>query len=96
AILSKDKLTVVTANAEDAAAWKDGEFVFRNMPLEDVMRVIARWHDVEVVYQKDGVRKALLGGTLSRSATLEEMLKTLEITSDVHFVTEGRRITVIQ
>lgn len=60
------------------------------------MRIVERWHNVEVVYQKEGIKKALLGGTLIRSSKLEEVLQMLEITANVHFVVEGRRITVTQ
>src|SRR5690606_13952069 len=31
-------------------AWKNGRFHFQRTPLEEIMKQIARWYDVEVVY----------------------------------------------
>ena len=96
AVYDGKKLSVITIDAKATAAWKDGEFIFRNMPLQDVMRIIERWYDVKVIYQEDNFKKAVLGGTLVRSAELAEVLHMLEITSNVHFLVEGKTITVLQ
>src|SRR5690606_11385643 len=32
-------------------SWKDGYFQFEDMALDDIMRQIARWYDVEIVYE---------------------------------------------
>lgn len=71
-------------NTEDVLAWKNGYFMFSNEPIESVMRKIARWYDVEVVYQDD-VKNKMLWGTMSRFKNISEVLKTLELTGTAHF-----------
>ncbi|SMC37407.1 FecR family protein [Pedobacter africanus] len=96
AVLTGKNIDVKAVEAEDAIAWRQGEYIFRNMPLESVMQVIARWYDVDVIYQNKTVGDALLGGSVLKSENVSDVLKTLELTANVHFKIEGRRITVTQ
>lgn len=96
AVLTGKDIAVKAVEPEDVIAWREGEYIFRNMPLESVMRVVARWYDVDVIYQNKAVGAALLGGSVSKSADVSDVLKTLERTANVHFTIEGRRITVTQ
>lgn len=94
--LSGTDITVKNVDAEEAFAWKNGEYIFRNTPLESIMRMLARWYDIEVVYQNKNLGSTLLGGAVSKSAKIQDVLKTLELTANVHFKIEGKKITVIE
>ncbi len=88
-----DRLVVETVNTADAIAWKNGLFIFNDEPLESIMRKVARWYDVEVIYE--GVnRQEPYGGSFSRFANVSGVLKTLELTGGIHFKIEGRKIIV--
>ncbi len=39
------------ANLEQVTAWKAGFFNFQGASLQEVMRELARWYDLEVVYE---------------------------------------------
>ncbi|MBC9930175.1 FecR family protein [Chitinophaga qingshengii] len=96
AILNKTsgKLQLQEGDTEAAVAWKNGYFLFNNENVADIMKQISRWYDVEISYQGDVSRKAI-GGSLSRSKNVTEVLNMLELTGTVHFKIEGRRITVM-
>lgn len=96
AILNKTsgKFNIKDGDTEAATAWKNGYFLFDNEKVESIMRQISRWYDVEISYQGDVSGKAI-GGSLSRSKNVSEVLNMLELTGTVHFKTEGRRITVM-
>lgn len=95
AILAANKeFHVNEVNPNDAIAWKNGYFLFKNEDIESVMRTIARWYDVDVSYQGD-VMKQRLGGTVSRYENLEDLLKTIELTKSLKFKIEGRRVTIM-
>ena len=81
-------------NTQDAIAWKNGYFVFDNQNIQDIMRKIARWYDMDVEY-KGKVEQGNFGGTVSRFDNVDAILKSLEFTGTVHFKVEGRRITVM-
>ncbi|RQO70330.1 anti-sigma factor [Pedobacter sp. KBW06] len=81
-------------DAEESMAWKNGFFVFNAESIPAAMRKIARWYDMEVVYEGN-IGDQDLAGSVSRFQNVSEVLKTLKLTGIVHFKVEGRRITVI-
>lgn len=76
-----------------AVAWKEGYFMFNREPIKQVMNKIARWYDVDVVYQ-GAVTETRFWGTVSRFSQVNDVLKMLEATGRVHFTIEGRKIYV--
>ena len=89
----KGKMQLRNADTEEAVAWKNGEFIFRE-DLQSAMRKIARWYDVEVFYDESAPKQLMLGGWMSRATNISEVLNHIQLTGKVHFKLEGRRITV--
>ena len=86
--------TINKVNTEDAVSWKEGFFVFDNESIQSIMPKIARWYNVEVVYQ-DKPGQSKLGGTISRYKDINTVLKALESTGAAHFKIQGRRVIVM-
>jgi hypothetical protein len=57
------------------------------------MRQVARWYDVSIDYR--GNTDPQLGGETSRQMDLSALLKKLELTGEVKFRMEGRKIIVM-
>jgi transmembrane sensor len=94
AINTNGKITIQPADIECDIAWKNGEFVFNDEPLEDIMKKVARWYDVEVEYKDPKIGKKQFAGTITRFGNVSDLLKMLSLTEDVHFKVEGRSIVV--
>lgn len=93
-VLSKSGLQMKNnVDVDGVMAWKNGLFNFNNSNLEMVMRQLARWYDVEVVYQGE-IPQRNFGGEMQRDLNLSEVLKILE-TNQVHFRIEGKRLIVL-
>lgn len=90
---SSGSFRVQDVNADMAVAWKNGFFQFGGVPIETVMRQLARWYDVDVEYQ--GKITEHFRGMISRSVNVSEVLKMLELTGAVHFRIEGKKIIVM-
>jgi ferric-dicitrate binding protein FerR (iron transport regulator) len=86
------QLSVSAADTEEATAWKDGMFRFNGAGIEQVMRQLSRWYDVEVVYV-NGIPKDRFQGEMYRNVNASKLLKVLEA-SGVHFTVEGNKITI--
>jgi len=82
------------ADIEEVMAWKNGQFMFKDATIETVMQEVARWYDVEVVYDAR-ISKHFIAD-IPRTVPLSQVLKLLELTDQVHFKIEGRKITIIQ
>jgi ferric-dicitrate binding protein FerR (iron transport regulator) len=83
---------VAPVDTEEAVAWKNGLFRFNEATIEEVMRQISRWYDVEVVYVNEAP-KDLFRGEIYRNVSISKVLKVLEA-SGVHFTVEGKKILV--
>lgn len=88
------EIKVANVNPEQFVAWKDGKFIFANANIESIMRQVSRWYNVEIVYKGDA-SKEKFGGRTSRFANVAELLEILELTDNVQFEIEGRRIIVM-
>ena len=74
-------------------AWKNGMFNFKGARIETIMREVARWYDVEVVYE--GKPKDEFVAPISRDVPVSKLLKLLEMTEKVKFRIEGRKVVVM-
>lgn len=77
---------------EKVMSWKNGLFNFENVRLEDVMRQLERWYDIEVVYEKN-IPDVELVGKMTRGVTLNELVDVLKELG-VHCRLEGRKLIV--
>lgn len=75
-------------------AWKDQRFVFNDDLLEEVMRKLGRWYDVEFVLRDKDIREIRFTGNLPKYNDLEQVLGKLELTTHIRFVRNGRTIEV--
>ena len=87
------KITVINnADMEEVLAWKNGRFQFKSADIETMLRQIARWYDVEVVY--NGHSSLHFTGQLNRTENVFKIFEKLQLTGEVHFTVEGRKIIV--
>lgn len=93
-VLSDGKFNVKEVNAIDAADWKNGEFVFNNESLTSIMKKVARWYGVEIVYTNDLGKVPTFSGSVSRSENISSVLNMLAETSNVRFAIAGKQIRV--
>ncbi len=80
-------------DANEVASWKDGFFYFGKASLDEVMRQLARWYDVDVQY-KGPVPNLEFAGKIDRTVDLETLLEFLK-KNEVHFQLEGKTIVVL-
>lgn len=91
---SRPGIRTGAANVSQAVAWKNGLFDFHNKGLEEVMRQLTRWYDIEVIYEGK-IPNIEFGGKVQRDLPLSKLLLFLE-KSDVHFrLDKDRKLTVL-
>lgn len=86
-------INVVPADIDEVMGWKNDYIVFQDEKIENVMRKISRWYNVEVVYEGE-LPTDDFGGRVSKRFYISQVLKKLELTNKVHFKVAGRRIIV--
>lgn len=88
-------IKLFNVDVDEVVAWKQGDFVFQGENIQEIMRKVSRWYDVEVVYQGD-LSGQDFSGEISKFNSLSKVLSMLEKTGTVHFKVEGRRVIVMQ
>lgn len=74
--------------------WKNGDFVFSDDRLEDVMNKLALWYDCDVVYSDESLKDIRLSGDMKRYGEVEEFLHFLEISTGARFNVKNKTIVV--
>ena len=74
--------------------WKNGDFVFSDDRLEDVMNKLALWYGCDVLYSDEKLKEIRLSGDMKRYGKVEEFLYFLEITTGVCFKVKNKTIVI--
>ncbi|RHM38680.1 FecR family protein [Butyricimonas virosa] len=86
------KLQVREVDPDLFVAWKNGHFIFRQDRLEDIMRTLARWYDMEVIYLDTSIKDMAFAGKLDRSKDITPILNVLRATDKLTVEVNGKRI----
>lgn len=79
---------------EEVISWKNGYFKF-NEDIKSIMNKISRWYDIDVIYKPGVDLNQTFSGEISKSRNVSALLKVMELTGNVNFKIEGRRIIVM-
>lgn len=79
-------------DTEEAIAWKNGYIQLEGNDLHAVMRQIARWYNVDIVYKSNV--PAHFRGIIPRNVPISQVLKMMELTGEVHFEITEHQIIV--
>lgn len=95
ALLTPDRhIHTAFVDTAGAVAWKNGFFHFDGADIPTIMREIARWYDVEIIYKgSQSGRSYHYQGDVPQHLPLSQILKVLE-TIGVHCSVEGKKIIV--
>src|SRR5690606_10532709 len=80
-------------DTQHIATWRTGLFTFHNEPVEEVMRKVARWYDIEVEY-RDGMAGKRIGGTVPRFDNINRLMSALQSTGLLHYKMEGGKVQI--
>ena len=90
-VISNDITVVDHVDLDKITAWKQGLFAFKGDKLQDVMKDLARWYNIDVVYEGSGTKDVEITGNIFRNWNLSEVLKILS-TLNIDSRIEGRKL----
>ena len=85
---------VQRVNVEQVIAWRQGMFVFDELPLEQIMEKLARWYNIDVYFLNESAKRLIFKGNLPRCEKFQTILDMLMKTSNVKFKIENRVVIV--
>lgn len=87
--------TINNANITKVMAWKNGLFNFEDASLREVMQQLARWYDLQIVYEQN-VPDMYFEGEMSRDMNLSQVLDGLQKTGVRFRIEAGKRLVVLK
>lgn len=87
-------LEVAEVDVTSYVAWKDGNFIFHNEPLESILEKLSLWYDLEVFYVNPQLRHVRLSGNLMKYKDVRELFEKFERISEARFGLKGKTVTV--
>jgi ferric-dicitrate binding protein FerR (iron transport regulator) len=91
-----DNIAVHTVDAQQAVAWKEGLFKFREEDLGTIMRMVSRWYNVEVEFSDPALKELRFGAVANRFANISTLLHMLELTDEVRFKLKKNKVIVLR
>ncbi|MEP1487732.1 MAG: FecR family protein [Algibacter sp.] len=76
--LSNQNITVSMTNVYDEISWKKGVFSFNGKSLEEIMKVLSRWYDMEVEFTNNDIENEEFIGVLGRTQEIEGVLSIIK------------------
>ena len=91
--LENKNITIAKVDANAEASWRNGIFSFRGKPLKEIMKVISRWYDVDVVFENKKLEEITFKGVLGKNQDIQEIFETIKSLSVIKkYEINGKKI----
>ena len=90
-----NQIDIQEIDVSQEISWVNGLFAFNEKPLEEILTVLSRWYDTEVVFENAKQKKFVFTGLLERTKAIEDILKLIEATSEGQIKFEIKDKTII-
>ena len=74
--------------------WKEGRFIFEGQTLEEIMRTLSRWYDLQIVFDTEVAKYINFTGNLKRYDDFDQILSMLELACSAKFVVKDKTVHI--
>lgn len=71
-------LLIKEVDVYNEISWKEGVFSFERKPLKEIMKVLSRWYDVDIIFDNKLLEEVKFFGVLGKDQNIEEILETIK------------------
>lgn len=76
--IDSNTANVSTIDVYNEVSWREGVFVFDERSLKDIMKVLSRWYDMEVIFVNKATESKEFNGLLRKDQKIEDILSNIE------------------
>lgn len=91
---NSDKIAVKTLSSLNELLWRKGEFSFKRKSLKDIMKVLSRWYDMDVVFNSPELEKLEFTGVLGKELSIEEIMIIIRQTYPINYEINRKTLTI--
>lgn len=92
--LPNEPIKLTTVNTEIYTAWRHGQYIFMNEKLENILKQLSRWYDMEVFYSNEAAKSIVFSGDVRKYNDINTLLEAMEIAGEVRFKVNGKTLVV--
>lgn len=92
--LPNEQIRLTTVNTELYTAWRCGQYIFMNESVENILKQLARWYDIEVFYNNESAKSVVFSGDVRKYENIDTFLEAMEVLGGVHFNVNGQTLIV--
>jgi ferric-dicitrate binding protein FerR (iron transport regulator) len=89
-------IEVLEVDPSHEVAWLKGNFSFNQDSLEEIMKALSRWYNINVIFESEKAKKFQFTGILEKNTSIENMLKFFESTSggDLKYTLKNKELII--
>ena len=76
--LLENSLSVSVVNVSYEISWKAGVFNFEHKSLKDIMKVLSRWYNMDVIFENKNLENAKFNGLINKRYPIKDILSVLQ------------------
>lgn len=92
--INEQQAILRTVDPELYTSWKDGEYYFLGMRLEEIMTSISYWYDLQVEFLDQETKDFVFSGRLKRYEEATTLLERFRETKTIDFSQTDNKITI--
>ncbi|MXN92340.1 DUF4974 domain-containing protein [Flavobacterium sp. Sd200] len=73
-----NKIKIAEVDVSNDISWKEGVFSFEDKSLSEIMKVLSRWYDIEVVFENESIKQEKFNGVLMKNRNIEDILLSIK------------------
>lgn len=92
--LHGDGIEVRNVDTSFYTSWINGKINFRDQRLEDIMKTLGRWYDMDVIYADKAAKDMRFGCYVNRYDNITPLVELLEQTGRVSVDVKGKTVRI--
>lgn len=85
--LNKDsnKFYVKNVDVKLFTAWREGKFYFEKQKLKDLLKIVGRWYDVQIIIESPVLEEKLFTGVINKKDSFKHLLKMISQSLNIEY-----------
>ncbi|MCK0131323.1 FecR family protein [Flavobacteriaceae bacterium F08102] len=89
---TSSKISVKTVNAKEVSSWKHGVFKFKDTSFKEILKVLSRWYNMDVVVVDKEIESELFTGTFGKEQNIEDILYLINKLTNIQYDINNKTI----
>jgi ferric-dicitrate binding protein FerR (iron transport regulator) len=91
---SDSDFEIYQVEIEDQVSWRNGEFSFTDKSLEEIMKVLERWYNVDILISNEKMKKIGFTGVISKNQPIDYILEIIKNTNNMTYTIDKNTIVI--